>query len=44
MKATNIPKNLPMFPGHSFADPFKTKFNKQHVFDVKSGAQTGKKF
>jgi len=41
MKPANIPKELPYLPGNMFADPLKTKFNKTHVFDVKSGAQTG---
>jgi hypothetical protein len=41
MKPANIPSQLPFFPGNSFTDPYKTKFNKTHVLDMKSGAQTG---
>lgn len=42
MKPASVPKELPLFPGNSFTDPYKTKFNKTHILDVKSGTQTGK--
>ena len=41
MKQANIPKELPFLPGNTFNDPYKTNFHKTHVFDHKSGAQTG---
>lgn len=42
MKPANIPKDLPFLPGNVFEDPYRTKFNKTHAFDKKSGTQTGK--
>ena len=33
MKADHIPSQVPFLPGNSFNDPYKQKFNKQHVFD-----------
>jgi len=42
MNLSHLPKNVPALslPGHSFKDPFQTKFNKMHYLDIKQGVQT----
>lgn len=42
MNLSHLPKNVPQLslPGHSFYDPYKNKFNKQHLLDIRQGTQT----
>jgi len=37
---TNLPKQVPMLPGHIFSDPYKENYHKTHQFDLKSGVPT----
>lgn len=37
---TNLPKQVPMLPGHIFTDPYKENYHKTHQFDLKSGVPT----
>ena len=40
MKGDHIPTQVPYLPGNLFNDPYKQKFNKQHVFDKSNFIQT----
>ena len=40
MKEAYIPTQLPYLPGNLFNDPYKTSFNKGHVFDKSNYVQT----
>lgn len=38
----NIPKQVPMLPGHIFTDPYKENYHKKHQFDLVNGVPTNK--